>query len=716
MSQQINPQLDVGGLTLSGLSAFSSILATLSTDGVSPVAMLQLEKLGTFFPVNGPKAARVSELLQRCNSVRLDRLSLAVGWRKGDSASLMSESAGGQAASLLCACIFSTFSDEDSGNILLYLSTRLLPPGGSIVNLSQLYYVGRILSSKLNALGFGTFLAEQTVRVCKIYEQLGIDIPPGILDRFSVDAVVEMLYNISRAVREPNLLVRITGTCGMGYIIAYILTLFPEDCLITVEGLVVYAGARQTIIIELSVSTGLVGPTQTFVEEILLRQPTTSLPIETTHSTICHSSYIGRFQWQRHVANQLHLQFTNVGLPGCSTEVLIASCDLLYSLSCWSEDICSHDYGDISLGSSPLPKGGLIPLLGEAPWHRIQMVLTEILGVSPTSPRKSLKHALSNFLHCLRKTTSVVPCTCLRCTSEGFMELGGRGQYECPKYSLWSTIEATLDGAIAAVFINPGENTTLEHAEYRFNILGEIIRKQRGDREIKSSYLNSKKLYAAFTDDGLAYVSKACVIYPTELATLRKCPDFRVSFELADGMLVFNGQYFKVLDVSSDLLQRSFAKKSLIYKATEIVPSSFGEHSKLTLSIREGLHSLKLGAIIHGSTQLVRLDLLSILSASISLTRTRSCKHPVDDPLKPEYLSKVLITSVFAPCPEDTKVGIVQVKSNPEAQLLSCELGVRCIFQSECCLTCAVEEALEEQSKKEYRISGRPTRTIIIAS
>jgi hypothetical protein len=92
--------------------------------------------------------------------MRLDRLSLAIGWRQGDSASLMSESIGGQAVSLLCACIFSLFNDEDSSTILSYLYIRLLPPGAACTSMSQLHCVGTILSSKLHALGFRTFLAK----------------------------------------------------------------------------------------------------------------------------------------------------------------------------------------------------------------------------------------------------------------------------------------------------------------------------------------------------------------------------------------------------------------------------------------------------------------------------------------------------------------------------------------------------------------------------
>jgi hypothetical protein len=255
------------------------------------MAMLQMEKLGTFFPVNGPKAARVPDLLQRCNSVKLDRLTLAIGWRKSDSASLMSQSAGGQAISLLSMCIFSIFDYQDASDVLSCLCTRLLPHGAVLASLVQLRNVGEILSSKLEAMGFGTFLAEQTIRLHKVYEQLDMTAPHGFLDRLSVDAAVDMLCNISRAVREPDILVRIVGTVGMGYIIALALILFAEDCLITVEGVIINSGARQAIRIELSLASNGEEPTQIIVEEVLKRKSVTVLPIVTNDAYM----YLGNF-------------------------------------------------------------------------------------------------------------------------------------------------------------------------------------------------------------------------------------------------------------------------------------------------------------------------------------------------------------------------------------------------------------------------------------
>ena len=63
--------------------------------------------------------------------IKLDRLSLAIEWRKGDFASLISQAADGQAISFLSACIFSIYIDINASNIPLYLSMRRLTSGSS---------------------------------------------------------------------------------------------------------------------------------------------------------------------------------------------------------------------------------------------------------------------------------------------------------------------------------------------------------------------------------------------------------------------------------------------------------------------------------------------------------------------------------------------------------------------------------------------------------
>ncbi len=263
-----------------------------------------------------------------------------------------------------------------------------------------------------------------------------------------------------------------------------------------------------------------------------------------------------------------------------------------------------------------------------------------------------------------------------------------RNQIACPHYHLWTITGRILNGAVWSLFVNPGENSSIGSTTYYSPIVESTLQKLFG----KGTYLiiDCSSLYRSCAT-GLASVDESSVCYPTELVTLKKSSDFRVSFERTDGMLIFNGRYFQSL-LSSGISERSRAKKSLLYKAKKIFPSSIGEHSSLTLTIREKLHTLELGAILHGPARVLRIDLQAILKASIGLERTKACEHSVEDALQPEYISRVLITSVFEPRAVGTKVSIAQVKSNPTAQLLCCEPGVKCVIQSESCLTCAVKE------------------------
>ena len=97
----------------------------MSADNVVPMALLQMEHLGSLLPTNGQYAERVKELLQRCRSVRLDKLALVIGWRKNDTASLMAQSAGGQSIALLSMCLVNLFTPRDVGAILSHLCSQL---------------------------------------------------------------------------------------------------------------------------------------------------------------------------------------------------------------------------------------------------------------------------------------------------------------------------------------------------------------------------------------------------------------------------------------------------------------------------------------------------------------------------------------------------------------------------------------------------------------
>jgi hypothetical protein len=201
-----------------------------------------------------------------------------------------------------------------------------------------------------------------------------------------------------------------------------------------------------------------------------------------------------------------------------------------------------------------------------------------------------------------------------------------------------------------AVFANPGENVVVGGYDTSTSYVpNQMLDCEDFGKSPPKNVVHS--FWFMFLDYGykiLARVDGSCVLYPTELIALKKSSDLRLSFEITDGRLLYNGRYFNTL-IGEDTGHRAKAEKSLIYGSNEIIPSCIGEHSALTLSIRERLHALELGATLQGPSQAIRIDLREIMKWSIGLVRTKACEHSVDCALESEYLSNVLITSVFEP-------------------------------------------------------------------
>ncbi|VUC25385.1 unnamed protein product [Clonostachys rosea] len=308
MSKQIQAQADIGSLSLRGLGLFTDMLAVLSADNVTPMAMIQMEQLGSLFHVNGRFANRVPELLTRASSRPIGRLTLAVGWRRGDSVSLFAESAGGQAISLLSLCITNIYNEEAVGQILSRLSSRLLPKSSPRAGVVHLADVAALVASKLNVFGFGNILAEQTMRVHSAYEKLETTIPEGLLELPSVESIVEFLECLSH-LREDDTVIRISGSSGVLYLLSIVIFMFPLDAIITAESYVIHEGeAGGRVVIEICDSA----PVQVQVEKKLSQSTTLTLPLK-----VCED---GRkikgacsFAWEGWIARKLQIDMRGSG-------------------------------------------------------------------------------------------------------------------------------------------------------------------------------------------------------------------------------------------------------------------------------------------------------------------------------------------------------------------------------------------------------------------
>ena len=244
-------QGDLIGIPSSALSSVSftqGLLRAVSADNVSPLAVTQVQAIGSCFQSNGGWAAKAPDLLTRTPSARLDRLSAWIGWSKGDVPSFMSQTAGGRTASLLCLALGSLYSKDRCGIILFDISHDLLPSETQTSGLSQLGDVCMCLENKLACLGFGNHFASQLTRLRQCFFDAGQEVPRDLADTPTEEVMHAFLVCMRDALREEKLILHYSGTQCAGTLLALVLAVCPEDVRVDVDGEMIMRGHRDSII------------------------------------------------------------------------------------------------------------------------------------------------------------------------------------------------------------------------------------------------------------------------------------------------------------------------------------------------------------------------------------------------------------------------------------------------------------------------------------
>lgn len=698
---QVTPQVDVGGLTLNGLAAFAPVLAALSADDVTPLAMVQMENLGSLFHINGKYALQVPDLLQRCKSTRLDRLGLLVGWRKGDSASLMAQSAGGQAISLLSMCILNLYDESDVGRLLSGLSKSMLSQTIAISSPSQLVKVARILSSKLEVLGFGNILASQVVRIYDAYKHFGKPVPNNFLDEISADSMTELLHAITRAIREESIIVRIRGSHSMGLILAIVTIMFPEDAFVTMENVIVFEGLRKSILVEFTDSDEFVNIQ--IESKLQIHKTVPILPIVINAMESSESWYC--YKWSGCMADILQVMFMENGLI-CPEPLRVACCAMLEPLA------KQFGRGDNQLDTTGLLGGyNAIKLLGPYPHERIDKICQKLWRIPPgwAKPASSLKSAYDDLVLVFDEATPTVPCTCrrqTRCSTDyGWQHHRHEQRLRfCPLHRLWRAVGLTISCGFAGLFVDADDCATIPHPifdsfpSFDQRILLNLVDRERNLYIEKDVYDYCEVIHSYIMTTctraigDVAGSSNSSTVYMAALQTLQLPNKMNAPFILMEGQLVFNGRYHESLRPARS--GRPDAREN-IHQGRQIIPSSIGEHSSLEMTILEGVHCLELTLTICIGGEIVHLDVEKIILASWEVREAEPCDHPADMPLEPRYEDGVLTTSVASPYSTSDKIAIVQVSRNLVAQLLACDRQQYPLLQTNCCLNCAYEEAVK---------------------
>lgn len=705
MSRAVQSQADVGNLSIAGLSAFSSILATLSADNVVPMALIQLERLGAALPTSGEYADRAKDLLQRCSDVRLDHLAMIIGWRKNDSASLMAESAGGQAIALVSMCLMNLYWRADVGMILSRLCSRLLSDSMNISSVSQLSDAARLLSGKLNTLGFGNLLAREALKIHQVYEALGKPAPQDLLELLDPESAIELLGSVSRALREDQKICRISGSRGMGHILGLLQALFRRNTVVTVEGTIIQDIEHSSVVCEI-IQRDRSEPTQIHLETCIPTSKPLELPIAILQTISPRfDTRMGhrcpyQFNWTGCVADQLQMIFLDVGST-CDQAILDACCDLLVLVpgALSVAPTLANEYQSESRKFEKLQPAPLPTLLGPLPRARICKICEEILRSKPTSSQIDLSTAFSNLVTVVAGKVKEISCVCPATVKRDWMDgwifndsfKRGEESKRCAFCRLWYDIGETLHNMFWCFFVNAGPNTTIRLApDQEHGFITDAV--TSGRRTLKSDYI-LRRVMSLVTGHSpyqynsiLASGSDSCTIYPTVLNTLSVPSHQYVTFTLTEGNLVFEGRYYDSL--LAYLVGPRPTTRSVL-GVDDIRPSLDGMHISPLLTIRETLVALMVRCSIKSSGHDTKVDLRSVIEGYIGMRWTNPCHHPMTDPRNLDG-DRFQITSLASPAAEE-RFGVVMARWNPMAQLFCCDLGNQAILVRDCCLNCAAE-------------------------
>ena len=706
MPQDVQLQSDLGALSLQGLGAFSSVLAILSADDIAPLALIQVEKLGAAFPTSSPCAEKVKTLLQRCSSVRLDRLAMAVGWRKNDTASLMGESAGGQAASLLCLCLTNLLYYEDAGLVLSRLSSAMLPHKSNLAAVPQLAEIAKVLSGKLSTLGFGNHLAREVKRFQDSYEAMGKKPPADLLQKLNADSIIGILQLSSEALINDKKFCRITGSQSMCLVGGLLQVLFCRDISIIVEGVEIQTAHDCKILLDLS--SGV--PTRIDLEAKLDTSQGDFLPIKVQikdeHSENWQKNRLTKqfdYNWDGWLADNLTLEFSHWGYV-CSQSMLDACSYLVLPILKQFE--VSSPLSDKSLTRQSLSK-----LLGHRSKARVQASCKILLRSIQTAQNPTLREAFEHLQMVMDLETNETSCSCgLNCEwyHPWIRHMEKEKQSYCKYYQLWSAIGYTITTAVICVFVNADQNAVACPRDG--SLPGSLSKKSANmilgrdpegyaapmHYDISQLWLDISEIaqprgFPRFSI--LAAGSSSSTVFPTVLQSMCVPLGQETTFEYVAGRIFFENRYHQLLQAEQVSWR---AERSAGSPANFLEPTNLGTHDGEPLvTIREGFNFLELSCSIKCRGLDVKLNLRSVVSGYLGMHWSDSCSHISSRPLANDD-SRFTETDVANPAAEGA-LGIVMTRGSPMAQFFACEQGYQAILIRDSCLNCTTSRLIAQK-------------------
>lgn len=705
MTNSVSLQADIGSLGLSGLGAFTTILSAMSRDNVQPMAMMLLENLGSLFHVNGPYASRVPEVMTRVVSHPVGRLSLAVGWRRGDAISVFAETAGGQAITLLATCLVNIYEEEKHcGLVLSRLCTSLLPKSLPASSAVQLADIARLIAAKAGPLSFGNVLAQQTHRVLSVYQQLRIRSPEGLLEIPSVESVTQLFESLAY-LRMDKHLIRITGSTGILYIAAIVLFMFPSCTLVTVESMVLHSNEDNRIIIEICEAL-----TNIQVEkELGEHQTLVSTSVETMDRYEDWGiSYKLSLPWNGWLSQSLCLHFGRFGLI-FTEELREALCEFMAQITPFLRLSDFGDSAELFYDTREYNKT-FKELLGQHYQYKVASTCQAILHHKPQHGESNPVEHWKALLEVLARQLSNVECSCGHC--DFHIRPWSHLVRSCPRSCISQTIGSAISSGILCCLLEPQGMVTMSSSLERVLLHGRTILRvlQSLGLEIDLDLLYDSAMLPSFVfGDILGLIGypqgstsnmgnsvRGCSIYPRVLNSLELESDGSFIFLIREGMFIHNEAYYEGISGEAELSKN----RPIARPAAELSPigiSYLWEPLTLTASVREGFGEVLLRLNITVTGLYFHISSFDCVLGSMYLATAQDCEHDIHDALREDFEALASVGSVGTASETEGNINILTTRGNRQAQFLACGSSDpgRGLLLSRCCLDCGMRQALE---------------------
>ncbi|KAI0170580.1 hypothetical protein BJ166DRAFT_198523 [Pestalotiopsis sp. NC0098] len=706
MSGNVALQADVGSLGLSGLGAFTTLLSAASTDNVQPMAMILLENLGSLFHVNGPHASRVPEVMTRVVSHPVGRLSLAIGWRRGDAISVFAETAGGQAITLLATGLVNIYESRHYGLLLSQLCTSLLPKSLPRSSPTQLADVAKLIAAKAAKLSFGNILARQTHRVLSVYDELGMKSPAHLLEKPSVESLVQLFESLTHLNTE-NHIIRISGSVGLLYIATIVLFMFPGSTMLTVESVVIHNNENSHIIIEICEAS-----TQVQVETKLGQHRTLiASPIERLDNVVHWQSPLrASLQWDGWLVEALRLHLAEIGVS-LTSELKRIFCEFMVQIAPHLK-LCDFE------NTRARTTKKLTDLVGPHYQYRIASNCRKICHYDPSPEKQDPVELWIQLAEILERDSAFTECSCPSDLQERCVFPASGWNYDpsyCPRVRISRVISLALSSGILCCLVEPQGSVTVStgfgQALLSKATIMNVLRTFGLESTVSTTLYTSTPFSLIYYETlnilrdtstqhytMLGKSFRGCSIYPTVLHSFETEISGMFIFSICDGMFIHDDRYYDTLNGEEERL-REQPKRIPDGELSPLRVSQLREHISVAAHIREGFGEVLLGLKVQASGLYFGVNVKDAVIGLMYLDFTPDCQHSIDDVLHEEYEAQVSVGSVgTAPSPQ-SKVNILMTRGNQQAQFVAC--GATPVHHGDkslllkCCLNCGVRQALE---------------------